>query len=78
MEQQSQEVGKELLARINMAEAVNAAQIERIDKWTSSSENPHLALRLQMKADKRSVDALTNELERVKNDQARLRAESIA
>ena len=44
MEQQTQEVGNELLARINMAAAVNAAQIQRIDKWTSSSENAHLAL----------------------------------
>ena len=78
MEQRTQEVGNELLNRINMAAAVNAAQMQRIDKWTTSSENAHSVLRLQMEADKRSVDALAKELETVKKDQARQRAESIA
>ena len=53
MEQRTQEVHNELLNRINMAAAVNAAQMHRIDKWTTSSENAHSALRLQMEADKR-------------------------
>ena len=48
MEQRTQEVGNELLNRINMATAVNAAQMQRIDKWTTSSENAHSVLRLQM------------------------------
>ena len=78
MEQRTQEVGNELLSRINMAAAINAAQMQRIDKWTTSSENAHSALKLQMEADKRSVDNLAKELETVKKDQARQRAESIA
>ena len=44
MEQRTQDVGNELLRRINMAAAVNAAQITRIEKWTTSSENAHSAL----------------------------------
>ena len=71
MEQRTQDVGNELLGRINMAAAVNAAQMQRIEKWTTSSENAHSALRLQMEADKKSVDALAKELETVKTDQAR-------
>ena len=51
MEQHTQDVGNELLGRINMAAAVNAAQIQRIEKWTTSSENTHSAFRLQMEAD---------------------------
>ena len=78
MEQLTQEVGNELLSRINMAAAINAAQMQRIDKWTTSSENAHSVLILQMEADKRSVDNLAKELEKVKKDQARQRAESIA
>ena len=78
MEQRTQEVGNELLSRINMAAAINAAQMQRIDKWTTSSENAHSVLKLQMEADKRSVDNLAKELETVKKDQARQRAESIA
>ena len=68
MQQRTQEVGNELLKRIDMAAAVNAAQMQRIDKWTTSSENAHSVLRLQMEADKRSVDALAKELEIVKKD----------
>ena len=78
MEQRTQAMGNELLGRINMAAAVNAAQMQRIEKWTTSSENAHSALRLQMEADKKSVDSLVKELETVKKDQARQRAESIA
>ena len=78
MEQRTQEVGNKLHGRINMAAAVNAVQMQRIDKWTTSCENAHLALRLQIEADKRSVDALAKELETVKKDHARQRAESIA
>ena len=78
MEQRSQEVGNELLNWINMAAAVNAAEMLRIDKWTTSSENSHSVLRLQLEADKRSVDALAKELETVKQDQARQWVESIA
>ena len=78
MEQRTQEVGNELLSRINMAAAINAAQMQSIDKWATSSENAHSALKLQMEADKRSVDNLANELETVKKDQGRQRAESIA
>ena len=74
MEQCTQDVGNELLGRINMAAAVNAAQMQRIEKWTTSSENAHTTLRLQMEADKKSVDALAKELETVKKDQARQRA----
>ena len=77
MEQRTQDVGNELLGRINMAAAVNAAQLQRIEKWTTSSENAHSALRLQMEADKKSVDALAKELETVKKDQARQRVGSI-
>ena len=78
MEQRTLDVGNELHSQINMAAAVNAAQMQRIDKWTTSSENAYSALRLQMEADKRSVDAVSKELETVKKDQARQRAESIA
>ena len=78
MEQRTQAVGNELLGRINMAAAVNAAQMQRIEKWTTSSESAHSALKLQMEADKKSVDALAKELETVKKDQVRQRAESIA
>ena len=78
MEQRTQEVGNELLSRINMAAAINAAQMQRIGKWTTSSENAHSTLKLQMVADKRSVDNLAKELETVKKDQARQCAESIA
>ena len=52
--------------------------MQRIEKWTTSSENAHSARRLQMAADKKSVDALAKELETVKKDKARQRAESIA
>ena len=58
-------------ARSTWQAAVNAAQMQRIDKWTTSRENAHSALRLQTEADKRSVHALANELETVKKDQAR-------
>ena len=68
MEQRTQAVGNELLGRINMAAAVNAAQMQRIEMWTTSSENAHSALRLQMVAEKKSVDALAKELETVKKD----------
>ena len=78
MEQRTQDVGNELLGRINMAAAVNAAQMQRIEKCATSSQNAHSALRLQMEADKKSVDALAKELDTVKQDQARQRAESIA
>ena len=78
MEQRTQEVGNKLRNRINLAAAVNAAQMHMIDKWTTSSENSHSVLRLQIQVDKRSVDALAKELETVKKDQARQRAESIA
>ena len=71
MEQRTQEVVNELLGQINMVAAINAAQMERIDKWTTSSKNTHSPLRLQMEAEKRSVEALTKELETVKKDQAR-------
>ena len=67
-----------VLSRINMAAAINAAQMQRIDKWMTSSENAHSTLKLQIDADKRSVDNLAKELETVKKDQARQRAESIA
>ena len=77
MEQRTQDLGNELLGRINMATAVNAAQMQRFEKWMTSCENAHSALRLQMEADKKSVDALAKELETVKKDQARQRAESI-
>ena len=52
--------------------------MQRIDKWTTSSENVHSTLKLQMEADKRSVDNLAKELETVKKDQARQCAELIA
>ena len=68
MEQRTLEVGNELLSRINMAAAINAAQIQRIDKWTTSSKNAHSTLKLQIEADKRSVDNLAKELETVKKD----------
>ena len=71
MEQRTQDVGNRLLGRINLAAAVNAAQMQRIEKWITSSENAHSALRLQMEADMKSVDALAKELETVKKDQAR-------
>ena len=78
LEQGTQAVDNELLNWINMATAVNAAQMLRINKWTTSRENAHSVLQLQMEAHKRSVDALAKELETVKKDQARQRAESIA
>ena len=78
MEQRTQEVCNVLLGRINMAAAVNAAQMQRIEKWITSSENAHSALRLQMEADKRSVDSLAKVLDKVMKDQARQRAESMA
>ena len=78
MEQRTQDVGNELLSRINMAAAVNAAQMQRIEKWSTSSENTHMALKLQMEADKKSVDRLAKELDTVKKDQARQRSESLA
>ena len=78
MEQRTQEVGNELLNRINMAPAINAAQMQMINNWTTSSENADSVLQLQMEANKRSVDAFAKELETVKKDQARQRAESIA
>ena len=78
MEPRTQEVGNELLSRINMAAAINATQMQRIDKWMTSSENAHSTLQVQMEADKRSLDNLAKELEIVKKDQARQRAESIA
>ena len=78
MEQRTQEVGNELRSWINMAAAINAAQMQRIDKWTTSSVNAHYALKLQVEADRRSVDNLAKELETVEKDQARQRAESIA
>ena len=78
MEQRTQDVGNELLGRINMAAAVNAAQMQRIEMWTTSSQNAHSALKLQMEANKKSMDALAKELETVKKDQARQHAESIA
>ena len=71
MELGTQDVSNELLRWINIAAAVNAAQMQRIEKWTTSSENAHSALRLQMEADKKSVDALAKELETVKKDRAR-------
>ena len=46
-----------------MAAAVNAAQMQRIEKWPNSSENTQLALKLQLEADKKSVDSLAKELE---------------
>ena len=78
MEQRTQDVGNELLGRINMAAVVNVAQMQGIEKWTTSIENTHAALKLQMEADKESVDSLAKVLETVKKDQARQRAESIA
>ena len=71
MEQRTQVVGNELRSWINMAAAINAAQMRRIDKCTTFCENAHSALKLQMEADKRSVDNLAMELETVKKDQAR-------
>ena len=78
MEQRTQEVSNELLGRINMAAAVNVAQMQRIEKWTTSSGNAHSALRLQMEADYRIVDSLAKELDTAKKDHARQRAEAIA
>ena len=52
LKQRTQEVGNELLSRINMATAVSAAQMQRIDKWITSGKNAQAALRLQMEADK--------------------------
>ena len=71
MEQRTQDVGNELHSRINIAAAVNAAQMQRIEKWLTFSEHAHMALKLQMEADKKSVDSLVKELETVKKDQAR-------
>ena len=61
-----------------MAAAVNVAQMQRIEKWSTSSMNAHMALKLQLEADKKSVDSLEKELETVKKDQARQRSESLA
>ena len=52
--------------------------MQRIEKWSTSSENAHMALKLQMEADKKSADSLAKELETVKKDQARQRSESPA
>ena len=41
MEQRTQDMGNELLGRINRAAAVNAVQMQRIEKWTTSCENTH-------------------------------------
>ena len=71
MEQRTQDVSNELHSQINMAAAVNTAQMQRIEKWSTSSENSHMALKLQMEADKKSVDTLAKELKTVKKDQAR-------
>ena len=78
IEQRTQDIGDELLYWINMAAAVNTAQIWRIEKWSTSSENAHMVLQLQIEADKRSVDSLAKELETVKKDQARQQSESLA
>ena len=78
MEQRTQEVGNEFHSQINMAAAIKAAQMQRIDKWTTSSDNAHTVLKLQMDANKRSVDNLAKELEIVKKEQARQGVESIA
>ena len=78
IEQRSQEVGNKLLSRINMAADINATQMYRIDKWMTSRDNSHSNLKLQMEADKRSVDNLAKELETVKKVKARQRAESFA
>ena len=66
-----------MLYRINIATAINVAQVQRINKLITSSKNTHFLLKLQIKANKRSVDSLAKELEKVKKDQARQRAESI-
>ena len=78
MKQRTQDVGNELHSRINMAAAVNAAQMQRIENWSTSSANAHMVLKLQMEADKKSVDSLVKELETVKKDQARQRSEPLA
>ena len=78
MEQRTQDVGNKLLSWINMATAVNAAQMQRIEKWSTFSEIAHMAMRLQMEADKKSVDSLLKELETVNKDQAGQRSESLA
>ena len=39
MEQRTQDVGNKFLSQINMAAAVNEAQMQRIEKWSTSSEN---------------------------------------
>ena len=54
-----------------MAAAVHAAQMQRIEKWSTSSVNACMVLKLQMGADKKSMDSLAKELETVKKDQAR-------
>ena len=61
-----------------MASAVNGTQMERIEKWSTSSKNAHLALQLHMEADKKSVDCLAKELETVKMEQARQQSKSLA
>ena len=63
-------MGNELHSRINMAATVNAAQMQRNDKWTTSSEIALSGLRQQMEADRTSMDAQAKELETVKKDQA--------
>ena len=41
IEQRTHEVGNELLSQINMAAAISSTQMQRIDKWMTSSENAH-------------------------------------
>ena len=80
MEQRTQQVGNELLSRINMAAAINAAQMQRIDMWTTSSENAHSAVKLQMEADQRYVDNLAKswkQLRRTKPDSEQSRLHSM-
>ena len=77
-EQRNQAVGNGFLKQINMASTVNAAQMQRIKKWSTFGENAHLALKLHMEADEKSVDSLAKELETVKKDQARQQSESLA
>ena len=78
MEQMTKEVGNELLGRTNKTIAINTAQIQMIDQWTTTIKNAHSALNLQLEANKRSGENLVMELETVKKDQARKGAESIA
>ena len=52
--------------------------MERIDQRTTSSENTHSAFKLQIEADKKSVEHLAMELETVEKWQACRRSEFIA